>query len=80
MNLTTIITAVVIPVVMGYIGYNERDKAMLKQKLDKAKEDASQTKAEVQVLYAKQADIKDDLKRIEKKLDALLDALINRGL
>lgn len=61
---------------LAYVGYNERDKSMLKQNLDKTKDALHKASSKVQVLEAQKDDIKEDLARIDKKLDKLIDKLV----
>lgn len=77
--ITTIIASILAPLLFGYVAYNERDKIMIKNKLERAQETVHEVKSEAAVLSSRQDDVKEDLKRIEKKLDALLEVLINRG-
>lgn len=80
MEVINIITTIIIPILLGYAAYNERDKVMIKQEVRVQKELASKIESEVKVLKSQRVDLKEDLERIEKKVDKLLDKLIDHKL
>jgi hypothetical protein len=69
---------IVVPVLLGYIGYNERDKGTMKQKMDK-----TLCKNEVEHLIdlknkpmeVLQNETSDDVKECKLKLDKLEDLM-----
>jgi hypothetical protein len=80
MDLWQAILAIVGPLILGYLGWNERDKMVLKQKLEESREHMHKIDSQQQVLESQNDDMKDDLKRIEKKVDLLLDKLIQKSI
>lgn len=76
MELQDILQYLLIPVLLAYVGYNERSKSKMDQRLQKAisREDlerAVHQSKEIQQIQ--HADTKEDIKRLEKKIDRLLE-------
>lgn len=80
MDLYDVFKWVLLPIILAYIGYNERDKVHMRSRVD-----TMMTTEEVEkMIDLKTAtqqvqiqDIKDDLIRIESKLDKVLDKLMD---
>lgn len=80
MDLVTILQSILIPAIIAYALYNERDKNRVKNKIDKTylKEDIEKIidlkmrSRDVQI-----ENIEDNLQRIEAKLDKIIDKLLN---
>jgi hypothetical protein len=78
MSLMEILQGILIPLIVGYITYNERDKMNLKNKSMSVMQkdeiekliDLKLAVSQVQILS-----IKDDLDRIEDKIDKLIDRM-----
>ncbi len=81
MDLFDILKYILIPVVLCYIGFNEKDKSMIKTKVDKSlpKDDIERLiDLKMKVHQVQIQDIKEDLNRIESKLDLILNKLAKR--
>lgn len=78
MELVDIIKYVVLPLLIAYVGYNEKDKRSMRKTIQ---ETAPKSEIEklidlrMQVHQVEIREIKEDLARIERKLDKLLDRL-----
>lgn len=78
MDYFTLAKDILIPILLGYVAYNEKDKTNMKQKIE-----VTSPKTDVENLIdlkmqrhqVEIASIKEDLKRIETKLDRLIDRL-----
>lgn len=78
MEIYDLLKYVVLPVVLCYIGFNERDKSVMKYKLDNSISKLDVEKLidiKIAVHQVQIQDIKDDLVRIESKLDMLLERM-----
>ena len=78
MELYDLLKYVLLPVLLCYIGFNERDKSMMKAKSDTYMPKADVEKMidmKLEVHNVQIQDIKDDLDRIETKLDMILERL-----
>ena len=82
MEVIDILKHLIIPCLLLYIGYNERDKHKMK---DKTEHDMSREETEklidmkLEVPKVKIREIKGDLVRIEAKLDMILNRILKAG-
>lgn len=77
-TLIELLKYILIPILLCYIGYNEKDKSSMKTKVEKTVEKDDIEKLidiKMMVHQVEIRDIKDDLRRIEGKLDKLIDSL-----
>jgi hypothetical protein len=77
-DLYDLLKFILLPVILFYIGFNERDKLNMKLKLEKTsvKEEVEKLiDLKMNVHQVQIQDIKDDLHRIETKLDVVLEKL-----
>lgn len=78
MEIWQILLYILVPILFGYVGYNERDKSVMKSKLDK-----TYTKSESEHLMnlknkpieVLQQEAAKDIKRCNDKLDKIEDML-----
>lgn len=80
MELLDLLKYFLVPALLCYIGYNEKDKMSMKTKVEKtsAKEDIEKLIDLKMVVHQVEIrDIKEDLRRLESKLDKVLDLLNN---
>lgn len=76
MELTQILLYILIPCALAYIGYNERSKSKMDQRLRKAisRADLERTVQQAkEIQHIQHEDTKEDIKRLEKKIDRLLE-------
>ena len=78
MELYDLLKFVLLPVMLCYIGFNERDKGTMRTKIENTspKNDVEKLiDMKMQVHQVQIQDIKEDLERIEAKLDTILARL-----
>lgn len=76
MDLIDFCKYVVIPLLLAYIGFNEKDKRMIKKTLEKTAPKNEVEKLidlKMQIHQVEIREMKGDLARIESKLDRLID-------
>ena len=81
MELYDLLKFVLLPVMLCYIGFNERDKMSMKTKIENTSPRNDIEKLidmKMQVHQVQIQDIKEDLERIEAKLDTILDRLVGK--
>ena len=79
MEVLDLIKYILVPILLAYIGYNERDKLMIKQKLNKTPTRDDVNELIVTHLKEHAAEIrglKGSHKRVETKIDKVIDLLI----
>ncbi len=81
MELYDLIKFVLLPVMLCYIGFNERDKINMKSKLEHmvSKDDMEKfIDMKMMVHQVQIQDVEDRLERMEVKIDTIIDRLPNR--
>jgi hypothetical protein len=84
MDISLIITSVFLPLILGYLAYNEKDKSSMKQRLHKTlckQEVEHLIDLKLEVVHLQHSELKDDLERLETMmhiLDSKIDKLIEK--
>ncbi len=82
MDILTLVKYILLPILLTYLAYNERDKMAMKQKLNKTLDkqdisdlidrDAKEQAAEIRALHRQQ-------QNMETKIDKIVTILLERG-
>lgn len=79
MDLAELIKWILLPIVLAYVGYSEKDRYDMRQKMYKLIErEEAQNLIDLKMESSKNEikDLKEDLNRIEDKLDKILDRMV----
>ena len=66
---------IALPILAAYVGYNERDKFLMREQIKKQTEALHAVDVKSEVTRANHIEVRRDIKRIEDKIDKLLDKL-----